>query len=382
MPTVLKNIQAEVLCATSAASFAPLCNTGGVSGGEGSRVASPTLFPTGSKTSIDTFSITTHSPIKRVHELIGSELQGVDIVPERGRLNYAYGAKLLLNGQVLGWTRWGGKEGRCLLYVDGAGCRHIAKAGFGQIAAAIAQLDAVRYTRVDIACDTFEGEAGSPVILAAHEAGGFSVGRAKKRPKRCVIESMCPNGKSLGTTIYIGSRNGKHACCYEKGLQLFGKDPATKISKSAIDRVLKSAHGQQLIATLGTDWNARLARWYRVEVRFLHNKRCPISLDILNRPDQYFAGAYPFCQNLLSHVDPDRLVYVHDEAHDVLHRQIAACRNSYGGLFRTLTDCGFAPAAIVGMLIAEKPSRRLREAGIQNVQSLLPLDRASMECSQ
>lgn len=321
------------------------------------------------KTKIDTFSITALAPIKAVHALIEEHLPAVEIHGGTPPKNFSGGARIVLNGQNIGWTGWGSTSGRSLLYIDGAGCRLIARTGFTEVQAAIAELDGARYTRVDIASDTYEGEVGTSSILKSYEDGGFRCGRARKNPQQKIIQSRDAQGRTLGSTIYIGADGAtKLARCYEKGLQLFGKNPASNITKAATARALKSVPGQLLVAQLGEGWKEKLDGWYRVEIQFRHDKDRPLRLDMLTRADEFFAGAYPICEVLLPYATPLRPDYVPDDAEAKLLVQLGACRSSYGGLLRTLLNLGLDAETLVDLLAADKPSRKLREAGIENIE--------------
>lgn len=360
----------------------PSCNTGGVSltfpHAPGAKP--PTSTP--SKTKIDTFSITSLAPAKTIHDLVRGHMPGVEIEGGRPPKNFEAGAKIVLNGQTIGWTGWGSDTGRTLLYVDGSGCRLLARTGgFTGIETAIASLDGARYTRVDIASDTYKGEVATSSILDAYEEGGFRCGRSKKNPQQKIIASKDAEGNPLGSTIYIGADGAtKLARCYEKGLQLFGKNPASSITRAAMTGVLKSVPGQLLIDQLGENWKKKLDDWYRVEIQYRHDKKRPLRLDMLTRCDENFAGAYPFCAELLPQVDPIRPDYIIDDAEAKVITQTRACRDSYGGLLNTLhAIVGLSKEECFDFLVGDQPSKKLREAGIMNVQQFKEAFRTMLE---
>lgn len=350
----------------------PSCNTGGVSPNVAPSTGGAAPFQP-SLTTIDTFSITTLSKIKDLHTLIEQHFPGASVESGKSPRNYSHGARFVRNGQTLGWTGWGARgHGRNLMYVDGAGCRQIAKTGFERIEADLAGLDGIRYTRVDIASDTYDGQVGSQTILDAYEADGFKVGRSKKNPQLKTIESRNPDGKSLGKTIYVGAEKAtKIARCYEKGLQLVAKQPAESITRAAHAKLLRSVPGKQLAEQLGDAWKDKLADWYRVEIQYRHDKDRPLSLDMLSRRDDFFAGAYPICEELLPHADPIRPAYIPDPAEIALIRKVWAMRVSYGPTVRTLLDLNVPEGTILGFIAAGYPSKKLREAGIENVEAFI-----------
>jgi len=116
---------------------------------------------------------------------------------------------------------------------------------------------APRLTRVDVSHDDYSGENYSvDRAKSEFEAGLFSCGG---RTPDCEQRGNWyqPNGK--GRTFYVGHRvNGKYARIYEKGKQLGDKDSA----------------------------------WCRLEVEFKSVDRV-IPLDILLKPGEYLAAAYP-----------------------------------------------------------------------------------------
>lgn len=120
-------------------------------------------------------------------------------------------------------------------------------------------------TRVDLATDNFHSKTSMDDYLNMYHAGLFqSRGRAPN------IEQagnwVNPNGK--GRTLYVGNRkSGKLLRIYEKGLQL--------------------ANG----------FHEMFPNWVRVELELKNDDRV-IPFEVLLRPGQYLAGAYPALANM------------------------------------------------------------------------------------
>lgn len=110
-------------------------------------------------------------------------------------------------------------------------------------------------TRVDLALDYFDGITGGMERIKADYMAGL-MDHYGNRPKCNLVGDWC-NGRAR--SFYFGSKEaGKQTNVYEKGHQLFGpKDDSP---------------------------------WMRVELRY-GNKLRLLEADMLNRPDDYFAGA-------------------------------------------------------------------------------------------
>lgn len=117
-------------------------------------------------------------------------------------------------------------------------------------------------TRVDLALDVFDG-ADVAQAQDAYLAGDFDV--RGKRPGQRNIGSWALHHSR---TFEVGGREaGKLMRCYEKGDQVFGHEANDP--------------------------------WVRYEVEIRNNNRV-IDPAVLQRPGDFFAGAYPFCESLLS----------------------------------------------------------------------------------
>lgn len=171
-----------------------------------------------------------------------------------GGSGYKYRAKFS-GGQIC----WGGQNQRGTINVSisGEGCSRIED---WPTVAAWLESQQARLKRVDLAHDDFACETFSIAKLRAwYEAGEFGAGGRK--PEAQLVDDL---GSGKGRTFYVGNRkNGKLLRGYEKGKQL--GDPESP--------------------------------WVRVEVEW-HDKSRILPYDMLTRPGQYLAGAYPCLQCL------------------------------------------------------------------------------------
>ncbi len=148
----------------------------------------------------------------------------------------------------------------------------------------------VRLTRIDLAHDDFTG--GTFSIARAREwfaEGQFNTGG--RAPNARLVDDL---GSGKGKTLYVGQRqNGKLCRVYEKGKQL--GDPGSP--------------------------------WCRVEVEFRGKSRI-IPHDVLVRPGDYLAGAYPCLAHLSQRQDKMQTL---TKAGEIGYARMVDClRTQYG----------------------------------------------------
>lgn len=159
-----------------------------------------------------------------------------------------------VNLDVYGLLAYGGKHQKGTIHVElnAHACRLIqdwnAVRLWGEMCAA-------NITRVDLAHDDFAGDHLSIAnALQWLRDGAFS--GSGRPPRAQLIDDL---GSNKGKTLYVGRReSGKFLRVYEKGKQL----------------------------------GDELSSWVRAEVE-LRNKSRVVPWDVLVRPGQYLAGAYP-----------------------------------------------------------------------------------------
>ncbi|WP_052452410.1 replication initiation factor domain-containing protein [Noviherbaspirillum autotrophicum] len=204
---------------------------------------------------VDWLGFTLSLAEERVRSWLFKELVSVFRLPvseikKSGWNGYTQCAKL----GDFGIVAWGGKAQRGTVHVEinGTGCARIAD--WAKVQAWGAAQNAW-ITRIDLAHDDLDGaQCNVQQVLAWHEQRGFNCGGRDAKVKLAGDWHDLTDGR----TIYIGTRGNKMLRCYEKGKQL---------GDSASD-------------------------WFRVELE-LRNKNRHLPWDMLTRPGQYLAGAYP-----------------------------------------------------------------------------------------
>ncbi|PPK71895.1 DNA relaxase NicK [Methylobacter tundripaludum] len=200
----------------------------------------------------------------------------------------------------LGHNGWGlvcigGQNGSCSVTVKGQGLL-AAKPGWEQrLYDLLKTIPGSKLTRVDLANDNFNSKVSMDDYLAMYKADLFT---SRGRPPN--VEQLgnwiTPNGK--GRTLYIGNRkSGKLLRIYEKGLQL--------------------ANG----------FHEKFPNWLRVELE-LKNQDRVIPFDVLLRPGQYLAGAYPALVNM--HKVQETIKTAKKTVQSTFEKSLATVRHQYG----------------------------------------------------
>lgn len=187
------------------------------------------------------------------------------VAPEvrKGHDFYRWRWSIERNGVECGWVGYlaSGESPRQqaqaqTLHVNlyGTACTFAAHGWNHRVADLVRSVDAV-ITRVDLALDFFDGFSGGMARVQSDYMSGLMDSRGL-RPSCNQVGDWC-NGRAR--SFYFGSKEaGKQTNVYEKGHQLFGpKDDSP---------------------------------WVRIELRY-GNKLRVLDAEILNRPDDFFAGA-------------------------------------------------------------------------------------------
>lgn len=183
---------------------------------------------------------------------------------------YAARCAVVYEGATVGYVLAGGKSDsqRHTVHVNlfGSACLHLAPVHLERIAQWIDQLGGW-ITRTDLALDVWQG-LDVTEVREAWIAGEFDV--RGKRPGQKEHGSWT-SGHSR--TFEVGNRGtGKLMRAYEKGDELFGHEANDP--------------------------------WVRLEVE-LRNSHRIVETDVIRRPADYFAGAYPYCAAFLARLDLD-----------------------------------------------------------------------------
>lgn len=181
---------------------------------------------------------------------------------------YKYGFTIGSQDAKLGTIGIGGQKNTVLVMVTGVGCQY-ANAYWEHNLYNFLKCDAVnpKLTRIDLAHDDFEGSYSSPEIADTADSQGMFALTNKMPSVQHLGDWKRPTG--AGRTLQIGKReNGKLYRGYEKGKK-FG-DPDSE--------------------------------WFRSEIEFGSAGRI-LPFEMLTSPTQYFAGAYPYCLELIEHAN-------------------------------------------------------------------------------
>jgi phage replication initiation protein len=248
----------------------------------------------------------------------------------RGKDGFQQAAAICLDDMVLGRVDFGGdsQRGWVRWNLTGLGCQWVRD---WDAAAELESLKSAQLRRADIAHTTWRGEVSHQVVQQAHAAGRFCAGG--RPPNMRIITNSDPRG---GSTCEVGARKGdKFFRGYEKGFEML-----TKLPRSLAD------------ATTHIEGFA-VEDIYRSELE-LKSETQPITWDVIDRRDEYFAGAYPFCADILPGVDADILQRRPERGPQTdLRAALGWCREMYGKtLFTALVaahgDIGAVWAQIVG----------------------------------
>ena len=230
-----------------------------------------------------------------------------------------------------GWARWN---------ITGKGCEWVKDWDAVQDLEA---LSSAQVKRVDIALTTWEGEVSHETVSAAHASGQFCLGG--RPPDMRFITSSNPRA---GRTCEVGNRKAdKFLRGYEKGFELLSKLPEADANQTThIDGFLVEGI-------------------YRTEVEFKAKTR-PISWDVVERRDEYFAGAYPFCATLLAGVEPGRFPRGPERApQEDLQAALANLKNQWGSvLFTALVASRGDISAVWSQIVGDRHNEALLEAGV------------------
>ncbi len=224
----------------------------------------------------------------------------------RGILGFEQGAQIVVADLAVGRMDYGGQSQRGWVRVDlpGRGCEWVKD---WDALEAVEALPAAEIRRADIALTTWRGEVSHGTVIEAHTRGRFACGG--RPPHLQTIESTDPRA---GRTCYVGKREkaDKFFRGYEKGFELAAKLPPG-IEVATID-------------------GFRVEDIYRCEVELKAENR-PIPWEIVERRDQYFTGAYPFCADILPGVEADILQRRPEREPQLdLKAALANCRLQFG----------------------------------------------------
>ena len=296
------------------------------------------------KTTIDWLRFRTQSGPKQTLEALrpvfgtlgqSIRLQGLP----RGILGFQQACQIVVGDMPIGRMDYGGESQNGWVRVDipGKGCQWMET---GEIDA-IEQLEQAEIRRLDIALTTWHGEVGHDQVVQAHTDGRFTI----RRPPN-LQQILNSDG---GRTCNIGKRekSDKFMRCYEKGFEMLAK------------------MGGNLPGKVTHIEGSRVEDIYRAEVE-LKAVTADIPWDVIDRRDQYFAGAYPFCADVLPGIEPDILKRRPErEAQTSLSAALENCRVQFGPtLFTALHAYHGDMTSVWQKIMGDHHNQPLVEAGV------------------
>lgn len=210
---------------------------------------------------------------------------------------------------TLGKLCFGGNNNTVLIMITGKGCYmadnnwefrlyDFLKENYGYL------------TRIDICLDDFNGEFSSAEQAdQAETQEKFMTTKNQVRPKVQQLGDW-KHHTGDGRTLQVGRReNGKMFRGYEKGKQLGDKE----------------------------------SRWFRSEVEFKKKDR-ELPLDMLLHPTDYFAGAYPYCYELVELKQKDifetveKIQIIKKDAEITTEKSVSVMKKQFGKHIKTLRN--------------------------------------------
>lgn len=261
----------------------------------------------------------------------------------RGILGFQQASTITLGDMVLGRMDYGGESQRGWVRVDlpAKGCEWVQD---WEYLDCLENLSSAELRRLDIALTTWDGEITHEQVVQAHKSGRFTT---RGRPP--ALRQITSSDPMAGRTCYVGSRekSDKFMRCYEKGLEL-----ASKYAHRIPGQVL--AIDGKLIENI-----------YRCEVEFKATGTV-IPWEVVERRDQYFAGAYPFCADVLPNVEADILMRRPERAPQIdLAAALENCRVQFGPtLFTALMAYHGDIGAVWEKVVGRTHNQNLIEAGV------------------
>lgn len=263
---------------------------------------------------------------------------------DRGILGFKQAAEIRIADMPIGRMDYGGESQKGWVRVDvnGKGCEWVQD---WEAVQEVEALPSAQIRRLDLALTTWRGEVGHESVLQAHKAGRFVT---RGRPP--VMSQITSSDPRAGRTCYIGKReqSDKFMRCYEKGFEMAAKSAA------------RGASGQVTHID-----GFKVEDIYRCEVE-LKASSTDIPWEVVQRRDQYFAGSYPFCADILPGVEADILQRRPDrEPQTDLAAALENCRVQFGPtLFTAMMAYQGDITAVWDKIIGDHHSQALLEAGV------------------
>jgi phage replication initiation protein len=266
---------------------------------------------------------------------------------DKGILGFQQAAQIVLGDMPLGRMDYGGESQKGWVRADisGKGCEWVKD--WAEVRN-LEELPKAQVRRLDLALTTWSGEVTHNQVVQAHQSGRFVT---RGRPP--VLQQITSSDPRAGKTCYIGKREAsdKFMRCYEKGFELAGK--------------LGAQHGMVITHIDGF----KVEDIYRCEVE-LKATTTDIPWEVIERRDQYFTGAYPFCADVLPNVESDILQRRPDRAPQTdLACALAHLKTQFGPtLYTALRAYHGDMTTVWDKIVGNHHSQSLLEAGVLLVE--------------
>jgi len=265
----------------------------------------------------------------------------------RGKDGFQQAAAVQLADMVIGRVDFGGESQRGWVRwnITGLGCQW---ARDWDAVDGLEALAACEVRRADLALTTWRGEVSHATVEQAHQAGRFTCGGRPPNMRR-----ILNSDPRAGATCEVGSRKDspKFFRGYEKGLEML-----TKLPKALAD---ECTHIDGFL----------VEGIYRSEVEFKAVDE-PIPWELIGRRDEYFAGAYPFCGDILPGVVADILQRRPERGPQTdLRAALAYVRQMWGStLYTALVAAGGDMGAVMAQITGKHHNEALVAAGVLQVE--------------
>ena len=260
---------------------------------------------------------------------------------ERGSMGFQQAAQIIVGDMPVARLDYGGESQRGWVRaeISGKGCEWVQD---WDAAESIELLPSSQIRRLDIAMTTWDGQVTHDKVVAAHQSGRFQTGG---RPPD--LQQITSSNDRAGRTCYVGKRTSdKFFRAYEKGFEMVAKIRGLPGVVTHID-------------------GKRIEDIYRCEVE-LKAGGSDIGWDVIERRDQYFAGSYPFCADVLPGVEADILQRRPERgAQTDLAVALENCRIQFGPtLFTALSAYHGDIGAVWDKVLGKTHNQALLEAGV------------------
>lgn len=260
---------------------------------------------------------------------------------ERGVLGFQQAALVCIDDLTIGRMDFGGESQRGWVRAEitGQGCEWVQDWDAVHM---VEELPKSQLRRLDIALTTWNGEITHETVVNAHKAERFQTGG---RPP--ALQQITSTDERAGKTCYVGKRTcDKFFRAYEKGFEM-----ASKVRN--VPGLLTHIEG------------FKVENIYRCEVE-LKGTSSDIPWQVIEKRDQYFAGSYPFCSDVLPGVESDILQRRKERAPRAdLEAALQNCRIQYGAtLFTALHAYHGDINAIFQKILGDSHCERLLESGV------------------